>query len=141
MLTLGDVKCQYLVGLDKEEVGKITDKMCCWSKKLIQKFTRLESERHIDGSCTKGIHGWVLIDTLQSVPLIDPWSTLQLTPWLTLDQHYIDMSVESWLRGASFFTSSHELVDTWLTIHQLLTNRVFIGISMEMSWIKGIDQD
>ena len=68
--------------------------------------------------CSKGILGWVLIDSLSPYPPL----ISSINPWLTLDRHSIDNSVgtQSTLhqhcvrKSTKFLIDSHNSVDTVL---------------------------
>lgn len=73
MLTLGDVKCQYLVGLDMEEVGKKLMKCVAGAK-----------------SWSKGLPDWKMKDISMDIP-IDTLSSL--------DQQLVDHRTSvDWLK-------------------------------------------
>ena len=143
MLTLGDVKCQYLVGLDMEEVGKELVKCVAGAK---QWFKGLPDWKMKDiGWCTKGVYGQCWLIT--SINTRD-WASINYTLWC-LGWHSINPPSTSQLtvvEGGLIFTNSYELVDTRSTINQLTVdqvstecwlsaNWVFNGMSVEMSWI------
>jgi len=86
--------------------------------------------------CTKGIHGQVLIDTLNRYPwLILDWHSIDTSvdTWLILHWHHTRQSVNSWL----ILIDAYGSVDTWPTINRLLikcrssVNWVLIGMSIE----------
>jgi len=71
--------------------------------------------------CTKGIRGQVSINSPDRYSIDTP-----STPWLTLDQQTIDISVDSWqLTGESwlifdrFIWANQHLADYWLTFDQV----------------------
>ena len=107
---------------------------------------------------TKGIHGWVSIDTLDQpstdTPLAVPQSTLDWNSINTLIDTQLTLAQNlSWQSTCLISIDAYELVYTWPTIDWLLikcwssVNRVLIELSIEYQsrcWlrvlIEGIDQ-
>jgi len=102
--------------------------------------------------CTKNIHGWVSSDTLNQYT----WFTLDYeysvdtpsTPQLTLNQHFGQQSVRSWLLLDPCIWVGQHLADYRLAVDQVLrsVNQVLIRISIKYCLIsrsrvliKGID--
>lgn len=76
MLTLGDVKCQYLVGLDMEEVGKELVKCVAGAKKWSKGLPDWKMKDI--GWCTKGVYGQCWLIT--SINTRD-WASINYTLW------------------------------------------------------------
>lgn len=98
--------------------------------------------------CTKSIHGWVSIDTLNQYT----WFTLDYeysiatpsTPQLTLNQHFGQQSVRSWLLLDPCMWVGQHSADYRPAIDQVLI-KCQLGIDQDINWvlfemlIQGID--